>query len=282
MRHVLTFLSKGVGFKLVALLLTVGIGVVIFQLSGAYKGHALNVHTEIKANPPGIAKIIDQTGQPSSSYPDIGSSGENQPSGTEPTSQAGIESVTQPGAGSATQPGTGTTPPGDNTQPEKPPISLITDIIDKITGGGGAPPPSPINLESNRPTILTINTDIDFGTVFPEETVQGHFIVYLTGTGNATDNETWDTGPFTAVTYNVTMTDNVSPYKDMRPYLIVQRDPGELDSEPDDTANGTDNDYFAIGSLNVTDNDTFDKWFVTLEVPDDTGDYWIKILIEVP
>lgn len=277
MRHVLTFLSKGVGFKLVALLLTVGMGVMIFQLSGAYKGHALNVHTEIKANPPGIAKIIALTGQPPSIDSSTGSSGENQLPETEPTSQPGTES--------ATQPETETTSPGDNTQPQN---WFIPPVIKKILGGDGedeAPPPSLINLKSNRPTVLTINTDIDFGTVFPEETVQGHFVVYLTGTSNTTDTDNWTTAPtggFTAVTYNVTMTDNVSPYKDMRPYLIVQRAPGELDIEPDDTANGTDNDYFAQGSLNVTDNDTFDKWFVTLEVPDDTGDYWIVILIEVP
>ena len=137
-----------------------------------------------------------------------------------------------------------------------------------------------INPQSNRPSVLTINTDIDFGTVFPEETVQGHFIVYLTGTGNSTDNETWTHGPYDAITYNVTMTTNVTPYKDLRPYLVVQRDPAELDIEPDNTANGTSNDYSAQGSLNATD--TGDKWFVTLKVPDDLGDYWIKILVEVP
>ena len=274
MRHVLSFLHKRAGFKLVALLLSVALVALVFQLFGAYKGHALNVHTEIKATPPGIAMIIDQTGQPPSTDYDIGSSGENQPSKTEPTSQSGTES--------ATPPGTETTPPGDTTPPQKPPIPAVIDIVEKIFGGGGAPPPSPVSLESNRPTVLTINTDIDFGTVFPEEILQGHFIVYLTGTGNATDNETW-TNPFTAVTYNVTMVEhqNTNDYKDVRPYLVVQRDPAESDTEWDDTANGTAADYFAQGSLNATDNDTGDKWFVTLEVPDDRGDYWIEIMIEV-
>ena len=274
MRQVLSFLHKIIGFKLVALLLMVGMGVMIFQLSGAYKGHALNVHTEIKANPPGIAKIIDLTGQPPSTDSDMGSSGENQPSKTEPTPQSGTES--------ATPPGTETTPPGDTTPPQKPPIPLVIDIVEKIFGGGGAPPPSLVNLESNRPTVLTINTDIDFGTVFPEETVQGHFIVYLTGTGNATDNETW-TDNFTVVTYNVTMLLKAS-YEDMRPYMIVQRDPAEIDVEPDNTANGTAADYSAQGHLdaNATPPDTGDKWFVTFDVPDDTGDYWIEIMIEVP
>jgi hypothetical protein len=78
------------------------------------------------------------------------------------------------------------------------------------------------------------------------------------------------------------MATNVTPYKDLRPYLVVQRDPAELDIEPDNTANGTSNDYSAQGSLNVTDGDNGDKWFVTLKVPDDLGDYWIQILVEVP
>jgi hypothetical protein len=193
--------------NVIALLLAVVLVGLVFQLFNTYSVHALKVRTEVKATPPGIAKIIDKKGRP---------------------------------------------------------------------------PKGLINPKSNRPSILTINTDIDFGTVFPEETVQGHFIVYLTGTGNTTDNETWKTGPFTAVTYNVTMSTNVTPYKDLRPHLVVQRDPAEADIEPDNTANGTSNDYSAQGSLNVTDNDTGDKWFVTLEVPDDTGDYWIEIMIEVP
>jgi len=163
MRHVLSFLHKRAGFKLVALLLLVALVALVFQLSGAYKGHALNVHTEIKATPPGIAMIIDQTGQTPSTDPDIGSSGENQqPSKTEPTSQSGT--------GSATPPGTVTTPPGDTTPPQKPPIPFVIDIIDKVFGGGGAPPPSvPCSLKKSsratssstslaRPTPRTLKT----------------------------------------------------------------------------------------------------------------------------
>ena len=209
MRRFLTFLHKRAVLNVVALLLSAVLVGLVFQLFNTYSVHALKVRTEIKATPPGIAKIIDKKGRP---------------------------------------------------------------------------PRGLINPHSNRPSILTINTDIDFGTVFPEETVQGHFIVYLTGTGNATDNETWTSGPFTDVTYNVTMVEhqNTNSYKDLRPYLIVQRDPAESDIEPDNTANGTSNDYSAQGSLNVTDNDIGDKWFVTLKVPDDLGDYWIEILVEVP
>lgn len=202
MRQIWIFLHKRAGFKLVALLLSVALVALVFQLFNTYSVHALKVRTEIKATPPGIAKIIDRTGRP---------------------------------------------------------------------------PAGMINTRSNRPTVLTINTDIDFGTVFPEEILQGHFIVSLTGA----DGTSWN-GTYTETTYNVTMTTNVTPYKDLRPYLVVQRDPAESDTEPDNTANGTTHDYFAQGSLNVTDNDTGDKWFVTLEVPDDTGDYWIEIMIEVP
>jgi len=208
MKRISLLLTKILSAKLLALILSVALVALVFQLFNTYGVHASKVKTEIKATPPGIAKIIDRTGRP---------------------------------------------------------------------------PAGMINTQSNRPTALTINTDIDFGTVFPGETHQGHFIVYLTGTGNTSDNETWTSGPFDSVTYNVTMVAK-SPYGDLRPHLIVQRDPGESDTEPDNTANGTASDYSAQGHLdaNATPPDTGDKWFVTLEVPDDLDDYWIEILIEVP
>lgn len=201
MRQISLFLRKVVGSKLVALLLSVVLVALVFQLFNTYTVHALKVRTEIKATPPGIAKIIDQTGQP---------------------------------------------------------------------------PAGMINTRSNRPTTLTINTDIDFGTTFPGETHQGHFIVSLTGA----DGTSWN-GTYTETTYDVTMLLKAS-YEDMRPYLIVQRDPAESDIEPDNTANGTAGDYFAQGSLNTTD--ISDKWFVTFYATDDIplDDYWIEIMIEVP
>ena len=202
MRQISLFLRKVVGFKLVALLLSVALVALVFQLFSVFRVHAMNVKTEIKATPPGIAKIIDRTGRP---------------------------------------------------------------------------PAGMINTQSNRPTALTINTDIEFGTVFPGETHQGHFIVSLTGA----DGTSWN-GTYTEITYDVSMLLKAS-YEDLRPYLIVQRDPAELpESEPDNTANGTTGDYFAQGSLNATD--TSDKWFVTFNATDDIplDDYWIEIMIEVP
>ena len=208
MRHVLTFLSKGVGFKLVALLLAVGIVALVFQLSSAFRVHALNVKTEIKSTPPGIAKIIDRTGRP--------------------------------------------------------PAGLI-------------------NPQSNRPTALIINTDVDFGTVFPGETVKGKFIVYLDKVTNTSSNTSWNT-TYTWITYNVTLLEELDyTCEDIRPYLIVERDTVESDNETDPLADGTNNDYFARGSLNFTDNDTFDKWFVTFNVTDNISlnDYGAEVLIEV-
>ena len=272
MRHVLIFLRSIVGFKLVALLLTVGMGVILFQLSGAYKEQALNVHTEIKAYPPGIVKIIDQTGQPSPVDSDTGSSGENQPTETEPTSQSGTES--------AMQPGTETTPPGDNTQTQKPSLS---PFIDEIIGGGGAPPPSLVNLESNRPTVLTINTDIDFGTVFPGEECEGHFIVYLTGTDNSSGTDQWPGDwptPFISANYTLLLVSK-NGYGDMRPTMVVERDTSETDTEPDPIANGWIVDYQAMGSLdkNADPSDTGDKWIVSWNATDTIDEFWTEIRI---
>jgi len=63
MGHILIIiLHKIVSLKLLAVLFLVTTVVMIFQLSTAFKVHALNVHTEIRADPPGIVRIIDRTG----------------------------------------------------------------------------------------------------------------------------------------------------------------------------------------------------------------------------
>ena len=63
MTQFLLLLHKIVGFKLVAALLTTAtVGVLVFQASNVLKVHALNVHIEVKATPPGITQIIDRSG----------------------------------------------------------------------------------------------------------------------------------------------------------------------------------------------------------------------------
>lgn len=51
-------------FKLLVVLLSVAaaVAVGVFQLSTTYTVHALNVRTEVRADPPGIVRIIDRTG----------------------------------------------------------------------------------------------------------------------------------------------------------------------------------------------------------------------------
>ncbi len=147
--------------------------------------------------------------------------------------------------------GTGSGPEGsedEGTQPE--------------SGGGGSPPPEKI-LTVGPGNIIWINTDITYGVVFPGEILTDYFTVHLVGT--------------TSATYTVNMT--LAGDMDMRPYLLVMRDPAEdPEGEPDSTANGTISDYWANGSLTYS-SDNSDKWLVTFYVPDVVGIYQANIEI---
>jgi hypothetical protein len=279
-------MKKGLGFKILIAILILLLAGAVFQLMETFSLHTMNVHTQIKATPPGIARIIENTEEPSGGAPIIDGS-ENPPSFTPTSGGSGNSPVSTQTAGGNQDPPdpTATTPTTDG---EEEPPSTTTPPEGKEQppaaappagggGGGGAPSGMKLNVDQ-EPTILTINTDIDFGTVFPGEVRQGHFIVYLTGT----DGEPWPE-EFTQVTYNVTL---LAPpdaaYKDMRPYLLVQRNPAESDTEPVSTANGTAGDYFAFGHLDADAGDTGDEWLVTLYTPDEAGDYWIEIEIGAP
>ena len=61
MRQISLFLRKVVGFKLVALLLSVALVALVFQLFSVFRVHAMNVKTEIKATPPGIGRYSGPT-----------------------------------------------------------------------------------------------------------------------------------------------------------------------------------------------------------------------------
>lgn len=110
---------------------------------------------------------------------------------------------------------------------------------------------------------LTINTDIDFGTVFPGQTVSDYFELCLID-------------PNSSLTYDIDLElkplDPLDPplgdFPDMRPYMTVERDPAEApETEPDGSADGRINDYEAEGSLDGPAGDECDKWIVTLYVP---------------
>lgn len=112
---------------------------------------------------------------------------------------------------------------------------------------------------------LIINTDIDFGTVFPGQTVSDDFELCLAD-------------PSTSVAYDIDLllkplNPDPGDFPDMRPYMIVEHDDaGETDSDPD-SADGRAGDYAASGSLDGPAGDTCDRWIVTLDVPHFVGEY---------
>ena len=135
-------------------------------------------------------------------------------------------------------------------------------------GGGGAAKPKIVNPKSNRPTTLTINTDIDFGTVFRGEELEGEFTISLTDSEDPTYVEYY-------ITCEVTTEEG---YLDLTDYLTIELDDGE--HEGDD-----DNDTMASATLGE-DEDVNDRWLVTLaphptlgDPP--TGEYWSVITIHV-
>ncbi len=232
----------------------------LLQLSCTFKAQALNVHTEIKADPPGIVRIIDRTGEPPPGRVNSEGNGLTAPA-TSPNADSG-----QPGEPEPTPPlKNSATPPG----------------IEKVIRKTGVPPPGLISPKGSRPAVLTINTDIDFGTAFPGETQQGEFIVYLAGVDEDEWEDEWEEE--TSVTYSITLSN--PDFVDMRPYVIVERDTGESDNEPDGIADGTNGDYAANGTLDASESseDESDRWLVTFYVPDSIteGDYGLQILIQV-
>jgi len=144
-------------------------------------------------------------------------------------------------------------------------------------GGGGTGPGVTIveNTNNNGDKIYVEPDELDFGYVFPGEVVTLYFTVHLEDDVTGT------------ITYSVEMVvpdGGFGSANDIRPYLVVERDPAEdPEAEPDDIADGTKTpipDYEAEGT--VTDNvDESDVWLVTFYVPYETGDYWAWIRVEV-
>lgn len=280
MGHILIFLHKIAGLKLAVVLLAVTTVAIVFPLSSVFKAHALNVHTEIKANPAGIARIIDRTGEPPS--------GIVNPRGNAPTpfttgSNGNFSGNPPQGDPDSNPPDeNGSTPPNQNqsTPPNRtwflPPG--IADIFG-LKGGGpkggaptGVPPPGLLNPRSNRPTTLIINTDIEFGTVFPGETQDGEFTVSLSDTQNPPQVE-----------YHLILTLTTEfGYLDLTNYLTVVRDTSETDVDADlpfqNNGSSLGGDLQGNGGTDISD-----RWEVTLTLPDDPpeGDYWTVITVWV-
>jgi hypothetical protein len=120
------------------------------------------------------------------------------------------------------------------------------------------------------PDGLEINTDIDFGIVFPQTTRTDYFKVCL--------SKTWCGGGQAKTDYKIVLERKplecgrwgchpTEYYPDLRPYLMVKRDPAENHEppEPDGTAGG--DDFIARGHLDDRAEDKCDKWLVTMNVP---------------
>lgn len=130
------------------------------------------------------------------------------------------------------------------------------------------------------PDGLEINTDIDFGIVFPQTTRTDYFRVCL--------SKTWCGGGQAKTDYKLVLErkplecgrwgcHQTEYYPDLRPYLFVERDPAETGEppEPDGTAGGLagPDDYIARGHLDFRTGDKCDTWLVTMKVPIYRGDY---------
>lgn len=136
--------------------------------------------------------------------------------------------------------------------------------IAKIINTHGTPPNGMVEPRSNH-TALTINTDIDFGTAFPGEILSGEFKVMLT------DPELG--GQYTRVEYHLVIT-GMPGKLDLSPYLTEVRDTAETDIDPDTPVQA---------SVDSNQGDIFDRWIVTMTLPDNPskGDYHTTITVWV-
>jgi len=173
------------------------------------------------------------------------------------------------GPGGKADKGTG----NGGTGPE--PEDLVDEGPPPRSGGGGGTGPAVQIINSNE-NLIYVNTDIDFGTVFPGEVVSGSFTVNL-----IVDDD---------VDYTITLSENATcasdpDCNDIRPYILVQKiqTAGDMDDDPDH-AHGVFvppdylEDYEAEGDL-TDETDEFDIWTVTFYVPDVLGEYQAIIVI---
>ena len=264
------------GFKIIAVLLLVAVtGAMVFQLSDVLRVHALNVHIEVKSTPPGVIRVINRSGEPPP--------GIVNPEGSGPTAfttDSDVDSGTDlPGDNKPAPPGKNKPKPPDEDEPTPPAEDKpIPPGITKIIQGTGVPPPGIVKVAGNDGSALYINTDIDFKTVFPEETLTQHFIVGLQGVQSG-GPPWWGGGNYTYVCYKITVRAvSGSPYLDLSDNVTVWKDYlNETDNETDEWAIPPDN--VAWGTVSA--NDTTDKWWVTLNAPDITGQYECEIEVRV-
>ena len=103
--------------------------------------------------------------------------------------------------------------------------------------------------------ITVIQNLSTFGVVVPGEDYPDDFEICIK-----------EADPGDEVDYTLTLNPQGS-LPDMRPFLVVVRDPAELDDETDAEADGTAGDYAAAGHLDKDAADECDKWLITLTAP---------------
>ena len=125
----------------------------------------------------------------------------------------------------------------------------------------------PIKVGTYRTTILELNTDIDFGTVFPGEVLTDHFRLFLSESFIAVLGQT--------VEYTISVAQLPCPAGDVNPdcpsgqffedigeYVEIVRDPDETDGDGDTTTGAV---------LNSKVGDVSDTWLITFSAPDFAG-----------
>ena len=126
--------------------------------------------------------------------------------------------------------------------------------IKKVMEKRGSLPPGIVHIKGKGGSVLYVNTDIDFGTIFRGETgLKGKFTVVLNGAGS------------------------------LSPFIRVEKDAAEADTETDPLIDPP-GDFTAGGSLdeNASPPDTSDVWWVILDEPvEDLGDYAAEITVDI-
>ena len=254
------------GIRLLWTLVIVALLVWVWQLSSLIWTNILNGNTTVSDAGAGTLVAVDWPGTelPNNLVAAVENAGAGPASGgtgaPNPASAETGDTGPGPAPGGEGDEGTGSEPEeadGTGTQP--------------MGGGGGGGSGSilpAVTLQGNNADLLYINTDIDYGTVFPGESgIEGEFIVHI-------NNEEWEGnwgGNYAQVTYRVFLR-VAGGYLDLGPYLSIVRDPAEVAENPD---------TMASASVDNQD-DRSDRWIVTLNnVPVDLGEYQVEIVVEL-
>jgi hypothetical protein len=135
--------------------------------------------------------------------------------------------------------------------------------------------------DEEKGDCFNLVAELDFGTVFPGETVSEEFVV-------CQSRRMWEHKKHHyEIDYDLYLSLKPKPdmpgfYPDLRPYILVQRDPAETDVEPDPDALGAEADFlppdgivpdYAAEGILKKKKDKCDRWIITVWVPHFVGEY---------